>query len=226
MTQKALTKRLLRTVPRRAAGCQDPALVAARDDDLWADITPAASRRLLLAALDAFAEHGYFATTTRQIAERAGMSPAAVYVHYPSKADMLVQICHRGHAEALGEIEAALAEPGTPTERVQRFVTVFASFHARRNTLGRVMQYELRGLPPERFREVAALRDRFEQLIRDELEQGVAAGEFRVDDVAATGVAILSLGIDVARWYGAVSDRMTPDELGTLYSGLVSRMLA
>jgi AcrR family transcriptional regulator len=196
------------------------------DGDLWADVAPAASRRLLLAALDAFAEHGYFATTTRQIAERAGMSPAAVYVHYPSKAEMLAQICHRGHAEVLGEIEAALEPPGSPSERVQRFVAVFASFHARRNTLGRVIQYELRGLPPERFREIAELRNRFEVLIREELQQGVAAGEFRVEDVEATGVAILSLGIDVARWYGAVSDRMTPDELGALYADLVTRMLA
>ena len=70
------------------------------------------------------------------------------------------------------------------------------------------------------------MRDRFEQLIHTELERGVTAGEFRVDDVAATGVAILSLGIDVARWYGAVSDRMTPDELGSLYADLVARMIA
>jgi hypothetical protein len=125
----------------------------------------------------------------------------------------------------LGEIEAALEPPGTPTERVQRFVTVFASFHARRNTLGCVIQYELRGLEPERFREIAALRDRFERLIRTELEQGIATGEFHIDDLDATGVAILSLGIDVARWYGAVSDRMTHDQLGALYANLVSRML-
>ena len=79
--------------------------IAEADHDLWVDVEPPASRRLLLAALGAFAEHGYFATTTRDIAQRAGLSPAAVYVHYPSKAEMLAQICHRGHAEVLAEIE-------------------------------------------------------------------------------------------------------------------------
>ena len=196
------------------------------DGDLWADVTPAASRRLLLAALDAFAEHGYFSTTTRQIAERAGMSPAAVYVHYPSKAEMLAEICRRGHAEVLGEVETALEHPGTPTERIRRFVAAFAGFHARRNRLGRVIQYELRGLPPERFREVAALRARFEQLVLQELRDGILAGEFEIDELDATGVAILSLGIDVARWYGAVSDRMTPIDVGALYGSLVTRMIA
>jgi AcrR family transcriptional regulator len=193
--------------------------------DLWTDIKPSASRRLLLAALDAFAEHGYFATTTREIAERAGMSPAAVYVHYASKADMLAEICHRGHAEVLAAVEASLEAPGAPADRVRRFVTVFVEFHARRNTLGRVIQYELRGLKGEHFREIAELRARFEQLIQRELRDGIGAGAFRVDDVEATGVAILSLGIDVARWYGAVSDRMTPQGLAAHYADLVSRML-
>jgi AcrR family transcriptional regulator len=204
---------------------KNPSMTAS-DSDLWTDITPTAARRLLLAALDAFAQHGYFATTTREIAERAGMSPAAVYVHYPSKADMLAQICHRGHMEVLREIESALEPSGTPTERVRRYVMAFAGYHARRNTLGRVIQYELRGLQPGSFREIAELRDRFEHLIGDELRSGIATGEFRIDNVAATGVAILSLGVDVARWYGAVSDRMTPDELASLYADLVTRMIS
>jgi AcrR family transcriptional regulator len=194
--------------------------------ELWADVEPAAARRLLLAALDAFAQKGYFATTTREISQGAGMSPAAVYVHYPSKNEMLAEICRRGHAEILADLERALVEPGTPTERVRRFVAVFASFHARRSTLGRVIQYELRGLTPEQFKDLAATRQRFEDLIGAELRAGVAAGEFAVDDIEATGVAILSLCIDVARWHGAMSDRLTADELGALYADLVSRMIA
>ena len=192
---------------------------------LWVDVEPAAARRLLLAALDAFAQKGYFATTTREISQGAGMSPAAVYVHYPSKSDMLAEICRRGHAEILGDLEDALQEPGTPTERVRRFVSVFAAFHARRSTLGRVIQYELRGLDPEQFREIAQLRQRFEDLIRAELEAGIAAGEFAVEDVEATSVAILSLCIDVARWHGALRDRLSPGELGTLYADLVTKMI-
>jgi AcrR family transcriptional regulator len=193
---------------------------------LWVDVEPAAARRLLLAALDAFAQKGYFATTTREISQGAGMSPAAVYVHYPSKSDMLAEICRRGHAEILGDLEDALQEPGTPTGRVRRFVSVFAAFHARRSTLGRVIQYELRGLDPEQFREIAQIRQRFEDLIRTELEAGIAAGEFAVDDVESTGVAILSLCIDVARWHGALRDRLSPDELGTLYADLVTKMIS
>src|SRR4051812_14086446 len=52
------------------------------DAELWAHIEPASSRLLLLSALDAFLARGFHAATTREIAERAGMSPAAVYVHW------------------------------------------------------------------------------------------------------------------------------------------------
>src|SRR5689334_16492781 len=99
--------------------------------DLWSDVAPAAARRLLLAGLDAFSELGYFATTTREIAQRAGMSPAAVYVHYPSKAELLAQICIRGHEQVLGEVERAVDAAGSPAERVGAFVFAFSAFHAR-----------------------------------------------------------------------------------------------
>src|SRR3954454_16647940 len=138
--------------------------------DLWPDVEPPAARRLLLAALSAFSEHGYFATTTRDISEPARLSSAAVYVHFPSNAWMRAEICRRGHAEVLDELEVVLAAPSSPTERVQRFVRVFSSYHARRQTVGRVIQYELRGLPEEEFREIARTRERFEQLLHAELE--------------------------------------------------------
>jgi AcrR family transcriptional regulator len=188
-------------------------------------VEPDAARRLLLAALEAFAQKGYFATTTREISQEAGMSPAAVYVHYASKNEMLAEICRRGHAAILADLEQALEPPGSPTERVRRFVSVFSSFHARQRTLGRVIQYELRGLTPEQFREIAVMRQRFEDLISEQLRAGIDSGEFAIADVEATGVAILSLGIDVARWHGALGDRLPHDAVGALYADLVTRMI-
>jgi AcrR family transcriptional regulator len=77
-------------------------------DDLWEAIPAGVARELLLAALEAFAERGFHATTTREIGANVGLSPAAVYVHYPSKADLLYRIATVGHAAVLAEIERAL----------------------------------------------------------------------------------------------------------------------
>src|SRR5919109_2003429 len=73
----------------------------------WEEVTPEAARRLLVAAVEAFAERGYHATTTRDIAGRAGMSPAALYIHYKTKEELLFQISKVGHERSVGILAQA-----------------------------------------------------------------------------------------------------------------------
>jgi AcrR family transcriptional regulator len=194
---------------------------------LWAGIESESSRRLLLAALAAFARHGFQAATTREIAEGAGLSPAAVYVHYKAKSDLLYEISRIGHQSVLDEVERAVRDaPADPAERVRRFVAAFAKWHADHHVVARVIQYELKALPPGEFRRIVRLRNRFEELLAAELSAGVASGAFRVPELEATTLAILSLCIDLARWYHPAADHKTSDEVGALYAGLVSRMIS
>jgi AcrR family transcriptional regulator len=196
------------------------------DGELWAHIEPESSRLLLLSALDAFLARGYHAATTREIAERAGMSPAAVYVHWNAKSDLLFEISRIGHQAVLGVVEDALEQAsGDPVERVHAFVSAFAAWHAENHALARVIQYELKKLPPSQFRRIVRIRDRFEELVRDELAAGVAAGAFDVADLAGTTLAVLSLCIDLARWYEPGDDHNSAAVVGELYAGLVIRML-
>jgi AcrR family transcriptional regulator len=51
---------------------------------------PGARERLVLAAVDLFAEHGYDATTVAQIAERAGVTKSTFFRHFPDKRELLV----------------------------------------------------------------------------------------------------------------------------------------
>ena len=56
-----------------------------------AGVTAAETReRLLRAAADVFAERGYDGTRVADIATAAGVSNGALYAHFPSKADLLV----------------------------------------------------------------------------------------------------------------------------------------
>jgi AcrR family transcriptional regulator len=194
--------------------------------ELWAHIEPESSRVLLLAALDAFLARGYHAATTREISERAGMSSAAVYVHWKAKHDLLFEISRIGHQAVLDAVEQALEQASDdPAERVHRFVSAFATWHAENHALARVIQYEFKKLPPGQFRRIVKIRDRFEELMRGELARGVAAGVFDVDDVEATTLAVLSMCIDLARWYEPYPEHSSPEAVGELYAGLVMRML-
>ncbi|MFF4083004.1 TetR/AcrR family transcriptional regulator [Streptomyces sp. NPDC087218] len=193
-------------------------------DAPWAEVTPEAARRLLVAAVDAFAERGYHATTTRDIAGRAGMSPAALYIHYKTKEELLHRISRIGHDRALSVLEAAADGGGTAAERLAEAVRSFVRWHAERHTTARVVQYELDALGEEHRAEIVALRRRSDAVVRRIIGEGVRAGEFDVPDVPGTTLAVLSLCIDVARWFNAQGSR-TPDEVGELYAGLVLRMV-
>ena len=50
---------------------------------------PNASERLVLAALDLFAEHGYENTTVIEIAERAGLTKSTFFRYFPDKREVL-----------------------------------------------------------------------------------------------------------------------------------------
>ncbi|MDF6041523.1 TetR/AcrR family transcriptional regulator [Streptomyces sp. JH14] len=195
------------------------------DSAPWGEVTPEAARRLLVAAVDAFAERGYHATTTRDIASRAGMSPAALYIHYKTKEELLHRISRIGHDRALLILETAADGEGTASERLAEAVRSFVRWHAEGHTTARVVQYELDALGPEHRTEIVALRRRSDAVIRRIISEGVQAGEFDVPDIPGTTLAVLSLCIDVARWFSAQGSR-TPDEVGALYADLVLRMVA
>ncbi|MGW1540289.1 TetR/AcrR family transcriptional regulator [Streptomyces sp. NPDC002309] len=190
----------------------------------WAEVTPEAARRLLIAAVEAFAERGYHATTTRDIAGRAGMSPAALYIHYKTKEELLHRISRIGHERALDILRTAARREGGASERLADAVSSFVRWHAGGRTTARVVQYELDSLGPEARAEIVALRRQCDAEVRGIIEDGVAAGEFEVLDVHGTTLAVLSLCIDVARWF-SIDGPWTPDEVGALYADLVLRMV-
>lgn len=51
---------------------------------------PGAKQRLVVAAVDLFAEQGYDATTVTQIAERAGVTKSTFFRHFSDKRELLV----------------------------------------------------------------------------------------------------------------------------------------
>ncbi|TLF51993.1 TetR family transcriptional regulator, partial [Nocardia cyriacigeorgica] len=87
--------------------------------------------RLLEAAAAAFADKGFNATTTRDIAAAAGMSPAAVYVHHRSKEELLYLISRSGHDATLELIHKAAASSSDPATALRNVIRDFAVYHAR-----------------------------------------------------------------------------------------------
>ena len=180
--------------------------------------------RLLSAAVEAFAAKGFHATTTRDIAAAAGMSPAALYVHHKSKEDLLYLIVLTGHRRVLLGLRELIATIDDPVRLMSQAAYTFAAGQARDHTTARIISYELAALAPEHAAEIHVLRQQTDAEIRGIVERGVAAGVFHALDPAIAATALLSLSIDIPRWYHE-QGQWTPEQIGSRYADLALRML-
>jgi AcrR family transcriptional regulator len=194
------------------------------------DLVPAdgaaadAQRRLADAAVECFAEHGFHGTTTRAIARAARMSSAGLYIHHSSKEELLYRISLRGHQVALDVITDAALTSADPAERLAAMMQAFVRHHAQHHTVARVLNYELSALSPDHQREIIQIRKAIDRLVLDVIDTGVARGQFRTSNPRMTSVALLSLTVDVARWF---RDDLawTPEQVADHFSELALRMV-
>lgn len=180
--------------------------------------------RLLEAAVTAFAERGFHGTTTRDIAAAAGLSPAALYVHHRSKEELLYLISRSGHEHVLRLVREAVVSSTDPAAALRRVVHDFVVTHARDHTTTRVVNYELAALSPAHLAEIREIRHRIEQAIRQLVEAGVTAGVFETPDPRMAAAALLSLGVDVGRWYRDGGD-LVPEYIAARYAEMALRIV-
>jgi AcrR family transcriptional regulator len=213
--QKMVTKRLLSVAPLRHA--VNVSSASPRVASLTVE-------RLTRAAAQAFAVKGFSATTTRDIATGAGLSPAGVYVHFGSKEELLFELSRSGHEAALALVREARDGSSSPREQLGAIMRRFSEWHVEQHQVARVVYHEHSHLTPAHQAHVLGLRKEIDRIVRSVLEAGVAAGEFDVDDVADTALALLSIVIDVARWYSPTIKR-APAQIGATNAALGLRLV-
>jgi AcrR family transcriptional regulator len=225
-----LTKRTITRMARRQARftmrdlAENPWLQD-HSADLWNEALGEVPRGLLSSAVRCFASNGFHATTTRDICEGVNLTPGALYVHFPAKELVLFEIIRTGHERALTHTrDPEVLASATSADRLRAIVSRHTEWHAHHHVAARVCQYELGGLTPEHYDEVLELRHRTNGLFRDAVAHGVADGSFAPVDVERVTRAILSLSIDLVRWY-RLEGTDSPQQLGEFYADLALAMV-
>jgi acetoacetyl-CoA synthetase len=179
---------------------QDGTSVAAAED--WRTYHEQGLPRILNAALEAFAEKGYHGTTTRQLAERSGLSVPGIYHHYRSKQDILFDLMMVIIDELIDRSHQALdSAEDQPREQFDAMVESLLRFHMYRQRGAVVSTSELRSLEPENRAKYVARRDEQQRMLDRIITAGVDSGEFATPFPADASRAIASLCVGVASWY-------------------------
>jgi AcrR family transcriptional regulator len=192
---------------------------------LWSEEQGDVARSLLTSAVRCFASNGYHATTTRDISGAAGLSPAAMYVHFPTKEHVLFEVIKAGHLRVLEYLtDPAVQDLADATTRLRAIVARYTEWHGRHHVAARVSQFELSGLTAEHYDEILQLRHQTNDVFRAAVAAGVDDGTFEQVDVKRVARAMLSLGIDLARWY-RLDGSDSPEQLGEFNADLALKLV-
>lgn len=130
-----------------------------------------------------FVEKGYDGVAMREISEACGITKAALYYHFASKAQLLYAVVNGYLDENASVLEAAVAKGGTYEEKVRRVVGGLFEVRGELRAILRLAMHDLGRLEPE-DRETfdKAYDDRFVLPMKQLFIEGAACGEFRTAD--------------------------------------------
>jgi TetR/AcrR family fatty acid metabolism transcriptional regulator len=134
--------------------------------------------RILRAAIDVFAQSGYFTAKVSEIAKAAGVADGTIYLYFDGKEDLLVTIFREHTRNYLQILERRLAEVRSPEERLRTAMRHHLETLGRDRSLAIVSQVELRH--SLKFMSLFSQEEVADYLniLRGIVEQGQTAGVF------------------------------------------------
>jgi AcrR family transcriptional regulator len=178
---------------------------------------------ILRAAVDTFYEHGYHDTTVDMLAERLDGTKAIFYYYYTDKRAVLEEIYRRSLSSAQAVVQQAIDAGGTPSQTLENFARAYTEWVIDHQRLVGVFWREERTLSKEVRLEVAAEQKKFDDMLARIIKDGVAAGEFRVEDTQTMSRAISGMISFIYTWWRP-GHRLGREEAAKKYAALALRL--
>ena len=138
-------------------------------------------KRIREASARLFVAHGYHGTSIAAIAKETGLTKGALYCHFKSKSDLLLDLIKIFEVDFLDPlISYTLADPGNALDKLHRFVT-FTSRYAAENRefclFLTIISAEFTGSGPNEFElELRRVYAKYARFLRRVVEQGKIQG--------------------------------------------------
>ena len=181
-------------------------------------------RQIVDAAVQLFIKKGFHKTTTREIAQRAGLSIGSVYEYVSTKEDVLYLVCDVIHAEAERQISEALARTTGGRETLAEVIREYFLVCDRMSDHILLVYQETQSLPSRWRKKVLENEVRFTGIFKQVLERLVAAGEVpeleeRSLELVAHNITVLGHMWTFRRWF--LRRRYTIEEYIDIQTALI-----
>jgi AcrR family transcriptional regulator len=175
---------------------------------------------ILEAAAQVFRQKGFHGASMANIAEAVNLQKASLYHHVSSKQEILFELLDRA-LELLLERISPIASLDLPAEeRLRLMIREYLQILAENTDLSAVLLFEHRSLEGRQHARHLPNRDKFENLWREVLRDGVRSRQFVCDDIPLSARAILGILNWTITWYQP-NGPLTIQQIADHYSSLL-----
>lgn len=182
---------------------------------------------ILEAAAQIFSQKGFHAASMSDIAAAVNLQKASLYHHVNSKQEILVTLLDRALDLLIEQMEQVMSLPLPPAEKLSHAMQTYLQAMLEHRDLAAVLLLEHRSLDEKNHARHIPRRDRFENLWRVLIREGLESGDFCCTDPVLAARALLGVMNWTITWYRP-DGSLSVEELSEQYSrlflmGLVTR---
>lgn len=155
--------------------------MAYRTTSLRVDRDQALREHILGCALARVAEGGFAALTMQALADAAGIATGSLYRHFRNKGELSAEVFALASQHEVDALAATVRGPGSPAQRLVAGLERFAAraWDSRRLAFALIAE----PVDPEVDEQRLLYREAYAELFSELLQEGVAAGQFRVQPI-------------------------------------------
>lgn len=176
---------------------------------------------ILSEAVKLFAVKGYHSTTLDEVAQRLGVTKAALYYYFDNKAH-IIRVIMRKHIDSMNQTVKLVESELIPREKLHNFV----KYHIKNVTENidetRILFEQLHALPPKTRQSIENKEREYDSALQAILLEGVEDGSFNIDDVNIVSYAIIGLCNWTYHWYKP-GGRLTSEQISDIVINLIEK---
>ncbi|MGB3337957.1 MAG: TetR/AcrR family transcriptional regulator [Devosia sp.] len=172
--------------------------------------------RILKEMIGLVEERGLRDVTLDTLAERLKVTKPFIYQFFDSKQQLVATVYERGAQQLLVAIEGHLDSKSPAPKRLRNFVRSFVLQNVESRAISMVFGQEEADLPPKTLESIRNIHRQFDNKLASLIEDGIKAGEFKVEEPHIAGLAISGMVRWIHRWFH--DGRLSADEIADLFA--------
>lgn len=183
-------------------------------------------QEIIDAAIDIFYEHGYHKASMRDIANKVGITQAALYYHFRNKEEICYTIVNRASSDLLLTLKSILRQKNDPIEKLKDIIMGQILMMKTRQKEVKILIEDKRFLGAELKKLIKDQEKMIFHLFRSNLKKLNEVGKLKDYDLTTATFGIFGMINWLYHWYrpnGRLSlEKLAEHSINILFYGLLS----